>query len=196
MGIVSVDVGKTKIAKKTRSQLGQVKGEPTGFIRNHNRKTPIPERFWSKVNKTDGCWEWVGTLDPSGYGRILMDGKYLAAHRLMGMANGAIPKGKGYHGNCVCHKCDNRKCKPRSFILGTHRDNIKDMYDKNRHIRVSLIGESNAGAKLTNANVLEIRALLGKIPQSAAAKRYGVTQSSISRIAMKKTWSTISTKPL
>lgn len=28
----------------------------------------VPERFWPKVQKSDGCWTWIGALDPAGYG--------------------------------------------------------------------------------------------------------------------------------
>ena len=27
-------------------------------------------RFWSKVNKGDGCWLWTGTITYNGYGKF------------------------------------------------------------------------------------------------------------------------------
>src|SRR6187399_1806598 len=31
----------------------------------------LADRFWSRVQKADGCWEWQGAIDPkTGYGRI------------------------------------------------------------------------------------------------------------------------------
>lgn len=33
------------------------------------------ERFWSKVNKTDGCWIWTAFKNPKGYGRFMFRGK-------------------------------------------------------------------------------------------------------------------------
>src|SRR2546430_11218589 len=27
-------------------------------------------RFWLKVSKSEGCWTWVGTKTPEGYGRV------------------------------------------------------------------------------------------------------------------------------
>lgn len=29
----------------------------------------LHSRFWDKVRKTDGCWEWIGSKRDGGYGR-------------------------------------------------------------------------------------------------------------------------------
>lgn len=99
---------------------------------------PARERFWDKVSKSDGCWEWMGYLNPKGYGVLAGDRKgrnapkkmYYLAHRLSWeIANGAIPDGK-----CICHHCDNRKCvRPEHLFLGTRADNTLDMIAKGRH---------------------------------------------------------------
>ena len=34
----------------------------------HPRVTPPPERFWTKVEFTDTCWLWLGSVNPQGYG--------------------------------------------------------------------------------------------------------------------------------
>ena len=32
---------------------------------------PASLRFWSKVRRTDSCWEWTGHIEPrTGYGKI------------------------------------------------------------------------------------------------------------------------------
>jgi DNA-binding transcriptional regulator YiaG len=51
-------------------------------------------------------------------------------------------------------------------------------------------GEQNASAKLTNAQVLEIRHLWQQktMTQSALAAHYGVSQGTISAICLRKTW--------
>jgi len=28
----------------------------------------VTDRFWSRVNKSDGCWLWTSSLHPQGYG--------------------------------------------------------------------------------------------------------------------------------
>lgn len=62
-------------------------------------------RFFSKVEKTDTCWNWTQKLD-NGYGRFWMQGKSLIAHRVSyQFANGVIPKGLQ-----LDHLCRNRSC--------------------------------------------------------------------------------------
>src|SRR5690242_7086979 len=34
------------------------------------RVRPLAERFWEKVQKSDGCWLWSGATNPAGYGNI------------------------------------------------------------------------------------------------------------------------------
>src|SRR5574343_717948 len=52
-------------------------------------KTPLEQRFLKYVNKKsdNDCWEWIGSCDSKGYGKILdeggaVNGKLLAAHRV------------------------------------------------------------------------------------------------------------------
>jgi HNH endonuclease len=90
----------------------------------------MPFRFWDKVLVGDNCWEWQGYKDQRGYGRTRIDGKGLLTHRVAWTIwNGPIPDGA-----LVCHHCDNPSCvRPAHLFLGTHRDNTRDMLDKDRH---------------------------------------------------------------
>lgn len=80
---------------------------------------PVAERFWSKVVKTDACWEWVGST-VNGYGSIHDDGRTAIAHRLSyEWAHGAIPEGM-----LVDHTCHNRRCvNPDHLRLATPKQN-------------------------------------------------------------------------
>ena len=42
----------------------------------------LPERFWSRVEKTDTCWLWTGRLDKDGYAQMRHGGRQPLVHRL------------------------------------------------------------------------------------------------------------------
>ena len=119
-------------------------------------RSSIAERFWSKVRKTEGCWEWAAgrITDPrgkSGYGNFYIgakDGKKIeaVAHRVAWeLTNGAIPEGLK-----VLHECDNPGCvRPDHLFLGTQKDNIADMISKGR--RADFSGIRNGRSKLRQA---------------------------------------------
>ena len=66
---------------------------------------PMEIRFWSKVEKTEGCWNWKGYTH-HGYGRFYFEGKSTSAHRISyELAKGPMPKGKQ-----TDHLCRNRAC--------------------------------------------------------------------------------------
>lgn len=208
--------------------------------------------FESNYEKTDGCWEWKGTLNRGGYGKF---GTKRLAHRISYESiYGTIPKGM-----FVCHTCDNRKCvNPAHLFLGSCGDNLKDMTDKGRRARGSKIassildedkvlemrrmridgceyqeisdkfdidwytvrnvcknntwqhvalgqesktvkqvrkpakGSATGGAKLKEADVLEIKTLLKDgIQGREIARRFGVNFSTISDIKRGRTWNHI-----
>lgn len=85
--------------------------------------------FWFYVKKSEGCWEWQGTLGESGYGRFNIGKKFIAAHRMSFLLH------QGYLNNDlnVLHKCDNPKCvNPDHLYEGTHSQNNHDMVERNR----------------------------------------------------------------
>jgi hypothetical protein len=144
-------------------------------------------RFWVKVRvHTGGCWEWTACPDSRGYGRFsfsLGQGRqrWKLAHRLAyEIYNGELPSAL-----CVCHHCDNRLCVRREHLfLGTHKDNTEDRDRKGR--RTALKGEVHGAARLTDENVLAIRADSRSYKTRAA--HYGVCVATISHIVNRRTW--------
>lgn len=68
-------------------------------------KLPESERFWQKVDKTDGCWNWTAALF-RGYGIFRFQGAARIAHRISyAWRNGPIPEGIE-----IDHMCHNRSC--------------------------------------------------------------------------------------
>jgi len=97
-----------------------------------SRSVPFLERFWARVAKRkSGCWEWIGTCDKDGYGRLNFGRpiRRAAAHRLSWeFKHGPILP--GFH---VLHTCDNPPCvNPAHLRLSTHRENMHDRDAKGR----------------------------------------------------------------
>ncbi len=144
------------------------------------------QRFWGKVKKTRSCWNWTGSKS-RGYGFISICGKMYLVHRYSySLHNGDIPKGKGWHGLCVCHKCDNRKCvNPRHLFLGDHNDNIQDAKRKGK-----FRGENAGRTKLIKKQVKQIRKLLalGKFSQREIASMFDISRGSVDGINRGLIW--------
>lgn len=134
----------------------------------------LEQRFWAKVKKGPGCWEWTAMTNPKGYGIIGINHVPNLAHRVSYQLEvGPIPTGK-----CVLHRCDNPACvRPKHLFLGTKGDNNRDMHAKGR-----------AFTKLTAAQVREMRAKfkLGQCP--AAGRAYGVTHRMAHLIITRQSW--------
>ena len=92
----------------------------------------LEERFWEKVRKGPGCWEWTGAntgAKSGGYGLFFFEGEIHRASRISLMLAGSpVPKNL-----CALHKCDNPPCvRPDHLFIGTRSENLKDAYRKGR----------------------------------------------------------------
>lgn len=154
---------------------------------------PERELFLSyiAVDALTGCWIWKGAPNKAGYGTFRLHGKRrIASRAAVEIFTGAISDGL-----FVCHRCDNRRCaNPDHLFVGTQKDNMSDASNKGRMVNVGprpgqFAGEKSNSAKLTIAQVVEIRA--SKLPSRALAPIYGVHHSTITSARSGVTWRTV-----
>jgi HNH endonuclease len=161
---------------------------PVLIISNNDIK-----RFWSHVDKTEtasnNCWNWTLAGGTYGYGEFIVGGR--KNRRKLGPHQFSYIVAYGTPNHSVCHKCDNPKCvRPDHLWDGTQKENIQDAARKGRMRCCLLPGSGNPNAKLTEADVIEIRALYptGLHTQKELALRYGVNESGICNILARRTW--------
>jgi hypothetical protein len=142
---------------------------------------PIQERFWRHADKSGDCWLWTAHRVPNGYGKFMLRGAGMWAHRIAWeLTHGPIPS--GMH---VCHRCDVPSCvNPAHLFLGTATDNQRDSVAKGRHIR----GERVGGHRLSENDVKQIRAMRGLLTQGQIAANCGVSQTLVSAVLRGKVW--------
>lgn len=145
--------------------------------------------FWSHVDKSGECWIWTAATADNGYGLFNDRGRMERAHRMAWrLTCGTIPQGL-----CVLHRCDVRPCvRPDHLFLGTKKDNTLDMMTKGRHVPASSPGESNPSARLSMAQVFDIRreGELGR-SHSQLAEKYGISKRQVGRILRGLSWNTV-----
>lgn len=115
------------------------------------------------------CWIWKLARGRDGYG-VVWDGRSMrVAHRVYWEeAHGPVPEGL-----TLDHLCRERGCvRPDHLEPVTHAENCR----------------RGRRTKLTLQQVDEIRR--SSATQSVLARRYGVSQSQVSRIKREKSWST------
>lgn len=90
----------------------------------------VEQRFFDKVNKTEGCWLWVAPPGESGYGYLAINRRPVLAHRFSyELHNGPIPEGLQ-----VNHTCDVRTCvNPEHLYSGTQQENMRDRDTRGRN---------------------------------------------------------------
>jgi len=149
----------------------------------------LAELFWARVCKVDGdgCWEWQGCVDENGY--ATMNNPAFSSRKCSRIAY-FLHYGEFDKSLNVLHTCDNPRCvRIDHLYLGTQKRNGEDMKARKR----SSWGSRNGQSKLTDAQVLEIRARLDQArgehgAQTDIAKAFGITASHVCRIASGEAW--------
>lgn len=163
------------------------------------------EMFWARVDRIgEGCWLWGGSVNSqTGYGQLKIAGRKYAAHRLSYVLSfGPIPAHDSYHGLCVCHKCDVRRCvRPDHLFLGLSRDNARDAAAKGRtasgsrsgpytHPESVAHGERSPHSKLSLEDVVAIKEkhCTGLYRYKDLAAQFGVSVGAINHILNGRCW--------
>jgi DNA-binding XRE family transcriptional regulator len=148
----------------------------------------MPNQYSNKqiewVTNEKGC-HLVTSHKPNkdGYIRKRINGKLVMLHRhVWELKNNAIPKGME-----ILHSCDNPSCINIDHLsLGTHGDNIRDMFKKGRD------NVKNTKNRIHHNNIKEIR-LLNGIGQTELAKLVNIDRTYLYKLENYKTSGTIQT---
>lgn len=146
---------------------------------NESRRPTVRQKFEANFDKTDGCWNWKGTIEGYGYGVLDHNFKRYRGHVLALEFDGRpVPKGM-----VACHHCDNPRCvRPSHLYVGTVQDNANDAVARDRISK----GSAHPIAKLTEDDVRAMRAL--DLPFAEIARRFGVSRPTAARAIKGVTW--------
>jgi len=80
--------------------------------------------FWSRVEKTDGCWNWTGSKTTLGYAILKYRGGVTGAYRFSyALAHGPIPEN-----GVIDHLCHNPGCvNPAHLRAASHAQNMQNL---------------------------------------------------------------------
>jgi hypothetical protein len=158
-------------------------GSPLG-----SPKYGAAKRFLAEVvlpYQGDDCLAWPFAKTKEGYGLVHVGKDNRLVSRIACEdEHGPSPTNK----HEAAHSCGNGHlgCVTRKHLRwATRAENRQDMIDHGRSTR----GTKCAQSKLTESQVIEIRALRGTSAQRDIASRFGVDPSTISRIRTGDTWS-------
>jgi hypothetical protein len=152
-------------------------------------------RFWEKVEKSPGCWEWLGYCARSGHGMFQRSSarvydlgpRGVLVHRFSyELHYGPIPPGV-----FVLHKCDNAPCvRPDHLYLGDQLQNVRDRVDRGRTSK----GVDHFRSKLSEQDVRDIRAryAAGGVTHRELAQMYGVTHPVIGDVVNRVSYQGVS----
>jgi hypothetical protein len=88
------------------------------------RSATAEQRFWTKVEKTSGCWLWKASTTSEGYGQFSFNGKLVKAHRFCyELLVSKVPSEL-----MLDHKvtCPRRCVRPDHLRLVTHKQNCQN----------------------------------------------------------------------
>lgn len=127
----------------------------------------------------DACWPWIGYLTPAGYGRMTTGTSLQVQVRLAHRVAFVLANGQTDDTLTIDHMCHTHACQ-----------NPRHLREVTRTVNCSTPGRGQPQARLTDADVLAIRAEYrpGVITQRSLARKYGVSQVTIQHILARRDW--------
>lgn len=171
-GICECGCGETTlVATRTRSHLGQVKGQPLRFVNGHNARKRTD---WTEVPGplSTPCWLWNGTVNGEGYGVLRVNYKQLKAHRwVWERMCGTLP-GDGL--------VPDHLCRQRSCVNPGHIDWVSSATNRRRGAGVSITGYQALSARLMVATTTMTR--------RDVAETAGITRGNLYNVIERVSW--------
>lgn len=146
-----------------------------------------PARFIKEVipnHNSDDCLIWPFNKTDKGYG-VARGGESLVHRRVCIVRHGQPPSQE----HEAAHSCGNSSCvNPRHVRWATRVENMADaiLHDTLEY------GERRYNAKLTNAQVIEIKSLKGVMRNKDVCEAYGIKSSRLSAIWNGRSWRRVS----
>ena len=128
--------------------------------------------FWAKVEKTDNCWLWRGSITKFGYGQFRVGNKIKRAHRVSyELTKNLIPENL-----VIDHLCRNRACvNPNHLEPVTTKENVKrsvPFAQKNRKVKTHCNKGHEFTAETTSIIANQNNARRCKICHTQRQKQY------------------------
>lgn len=152
---------------------GTFEGEPLRFLREV-----------AFVYDGTECLKWPYSTSGDGYGRVKFNGRAASAHRLVCAEVYGDPPTPSHE---AAHSCGNGHvgCVAKRHL--SWKTPLENSADKVTHGTINQ-GERSGSAKLTEAQVREIRALNGTMKQTDIGLLYGISGHQVGCIQSFKKW--------
>ncbi len=154
-------------------------------------------RFWSYVEKSEGCWLWKGGTAEGRYGlfHVTHNGR---KRQIYAQRFSLLLKVKTLTPDILArHTCDNGLCvRPDHLIGGTHADNVQDMYSRGRASLKRARGVDHGNAVLTEEIVGSMRtAYRNGTRKAEMAILYGVSLGTVKKAISGEWWQHVAEPP-
>lgn len=142
------------------------------------------DRFYKKTSRAEnGCLLWTAGVSTQGYGKFLLLGKTIPAHRAAWiLEHGEVLSPDQF----LLHSCDTRRCVEIAHLrVGTHEENMADRKARGRYNTSR--GFNNPHARFNDAEVADMRVLIERgVSYQQIAQVYDCTRQYVYLMAAGK----------